>query len=85
MLHKVKKVEYLNGYKLKLKFNDQKIKIVDFSDWLNDGKGYLIPLKDIEYFKKVALDEFEYTIIWPNGADFCPDVLYEIGKDEDSS
>ena len=83
MLHKVKKVEYLNDFKLKLKFNDQKTKIVDFSDWLSDGEGYLIPLKNIEYFKKVKLDDFEYTICWPNGADFCPDALYDIGKETD--
>jgi len=42
---------------------------------------YLKPLKKIDYFKKVRVDDCQYTICWPNGADFCPDVLYEVGKE----
>lgn len=74
MLHTVKKVEYVEGYKLKLKFNDGKIKIVDF-----EAKNMFMPLKNVEYFKKVRADGT--TIVWPNGLDLCPDVLYEKGKD----
>ena len=81
MLIRVKKVNYLDGYKLKIVFSDSKTKVVDFENWIRDGKGYLLPLKDIEYFKKVDIDDCHYTICWPNGADFCPDVLYEIGED----
>lgn len=77
MLHKIEKVEYVDGYKLKLKFNDNTKKIVDLESWILEGRGYLLPLKDIEYFKKVQLDEFQYSICWPNGADFCPDSLYD--------
>jgi len=72
MLHKIKKVKYVEGYKLKLQFNDKKTKIVDFEDWIRKGRGYFIPMKNLEYFKKVRLDDFHYTICWPNGADFCP-------------
>jgi hypothetical protein len=32
-------------------------------------------------FKKVRVDDSQYTICWPNGADFCPDVLYESGEE----
>lgn len=81
MLQRIKRVEYLEGYKLKLFFRNNKIKIVDFEKWIRKGKGYLLPLKNIEYFKKVRIDDCQYTICWPNGADFCPDVLYELGKE----
>lgn len=79
MLVRVKKVKYLSDYKLKIIFSDGKTKIIDFENWIREGKGYLKPLKNLEYFKKVKIDDCLYTICWPNGADFCPDVLYEIG------
>lgn len=79
MLIRIKKVNYLSEYKLNIAFSDGKTKTVDFENWIREGKGYLKSLKDIEYFKKVEIDDCHYTICWPNGADFCPDVLYEIG------
>jgi hypothetical protein len=42
-----------------------------------DGPIYE-PLKDPEYFRRVEVDEIAGTICWPNGADFCPDVVYEV-------
>jgi len=81
MLHTVKGVEYLNGYKLKLMFDDGKAKVVDFETRLQNAKNMFLPLKDVAYFKKVKSDGT--TLIWPNGLDLCPDALYEKGKDLD--
>lgn len=80
---RVKKVEYVDGYKLKLLFSDKKVKIVDIESIIKKSKGLFHPLKDIDYFKKVSLDDSQYplSICWPNGADLCPDVLYEMGRD----
>lgn len=80
---RVKKVKYLHDYKLEIMFSDKKTKIIDLSDLINEGGFYFDPLKDIEFFKKVSLDDEKYplSICWPNNADICPDVLYEIGKD----
>ena len=77
MLHSVKKVEYVEGYKLKLYFDDRSIKVVDLKEMLKDAKNLFVPLVDLEYFKKVKCDGT--TIYWPNGVDLCPDVLYRIG------
>jgi hypothetical protein len=85
MLKRITKVEYLEDYKLKLFFRDNTIKIVDFEEWVKNGKGYLLPLNNIKYFKKVRVDDCQYTICWPNGADFCPDVLYEMGEEVKST
>ena len=79
MLHTVKKVEYLEEYKLKLSFNDRHVKIVNLDDMLKDAKNMLAPLANLSYFKKVKCDGT--TIFWPNGVDLCPDVLYKMGED----
>lgn len=83
MLHKVKKMEYLEDYKLKLTFNDKKEKIVDLKD-LSERYGpqtVFYPFRDLEFFKSVKLDKKLGTLVWPNGADLCPDALYREGKD----
>ncbi len=79
MMIRISSVEYLNEYKLKVLFSDGTRKILDFENWINEGGAYMLPLRDVKYFKKVKMDEFNYTICWPNGADFSPDALYEMG------
>jgi hypothetical protein len=77
--HTIKKVEYIDGYKLKLTFDDRRVKVVDLFGMLRKAKNMLPPLKDLDYFKRVSCDGT--TVVWPNGVDLCPDVLYETGKD----
>lgn len=74
-MHAVKRINSIDGYKLNLTFNDNKTKIVDVEAYLD--KGIFLIVKDPGYFKKVKI--IGSTIAWPNGADFCPDTLYEIG------
>ncbi|MBS0272757.1 MAG: DUF2442 domain-containing protein [Proteobacteria bacterium] len=76
---RIRKAEYLEGHKIRLLFNDNKTKIVDLEKELL-GPLYE-PLKDVEYFKQVSVDEDFITIQWPNGADFSPNFLYKIGKE----
>ncbi len=79
-LVRVKSVEYVDGYKLRLTFTNGKIKVVDLTYIFKDNAGhYFEPLRDLERFKEVYCDYG--TICWPNEADFCPDLLYKIGKD----
>ncbi|MDE3046031.1 MAG: DUF2442 domain-containing protein [Verrucomicrobiota bacterium] len=72
------KVEYVSGYKLKLTFSDKTIKIVDLEEKVKHGKRIFLPLKDLDYFKQVAVDDCQLSICWPNGADICPDTLYQM-------
>jgi hypothetical protein len=78
-LIRVKSVEYVDGYKLKLTFTNGEIKIVDFTYIFKGNAGhYFEPLRDLERFKEVYCDYG--TICWPNEADFCPDLLYKLGE-----
>ena len=36
------------------------------------------PLEDPVFFKQVQVDPEAGTILWPNGVDFCPGVLYAL-------
>jgi hypothetical protein len=66
--------EYLEKYKLKLKFNNDEIKEVDLKDELY-GEIFE-PLKDIQKFKNFFISQ--NTIEWDNGADFAPEFLYSL-------
>ncbi len=80
---RIKKFEYVDNYKLRILFSDGKTKLVDLEDKVKRAKGIFSPLKKVDYFKKVSLDECHLSICWPNGADICPDVLYTMGIEED--
>ena len=75
MFIEVTKADYLDGYRVKLLFNNGETKIADLSQSLNGA--VFAPLKDIEFFKRFTI-KFN-TIEWENGADFAPEYLYEIG------
>lgn len=75
---RVENAEYVKGYEIRILFSDGKVKVVDFTYFLNDAKGLLRDLLDLEYFQSFKIDDT--TLVWPNEMDFCPDMLYEIGK-----
>jgi hypothetical protein len=75
-MHAVKRVKYIEDYKLMLTFENNESKIVNLRSYLN--KGIFLELRDVAYFRRVRIAGS--TIVWPNEADFCPDVLYDIGK-----
>ncbi|HBU08298.1 MAG: hypothetical protein A2Y42_01640 [Omnitrophica WOR_2 bacterium GWB2_45_9] len=77
-MHWIINVSYLDGYKLKLKFENNEYKVVDLQSYL-EGKIFE-PLKNISYFKSVTLNRDIDTVVWPNNADFSPDFLYEISQ-----
>ncbi len=80
-MHLVKRINGIEGYKINLTFNDRKTKVVDLEPYLD--KGVFLPLRNPDYFKRVKISG--NTLVWPNEADFCPDVLYEIGKNAKSA
>jgi hypothetical protein len=65
-----------DGYKVHLKFADGLAADVDLSYLVGCGEVFE-PLRDIEFFRKLRVDEFGSTIEWPNEADIAPETLYD--------
>jgi len=73
---RIRSVLPLEGFNVKLTFTDGSEREVDLAPYLNGP--IFEPLKnDPEVFRSVRVDDELGTIVWPNGADICPDVLYE--------
>jgi hypothetical protein len=62
---KVTAVKPLDGYKLEIELNDRVVRAVDCSFLLHGTLGE--PLKDLDYFRQVRVDDDARTIVWPNG------------------
>ena len=77
-MHWVKEASYVEGYKLRIRFDNDEVRLVDLTDHLDGGIFEL--LKDISYFKSFEINRDIDTVVWPNEADFSPDFLYEIGE-----
>ena len=74
----VAEAAHLGGYKLKIRFDNGEVRVVDLQPHL-DGPIFE-PLKDPEFFKSFHVNRDIDTVAWPNNADFSPDFLYEIGQ-----
>jgi hypothetical protein len=67
--------EIIGAYTLRLRFEDDLERTIDFSPVL---AGELLgPLHDRMLFDQVHLDIEAHTLVWPNGADFDPAILYD--------
>jgi hypothetical protein len=77
-LIKVIEAEYLGEYKIRLTFNNGKIRDVDLKGKLN-GEVFRT-LQNINIFMQFRVDKELGTIVWPNGADLAPYSLYDLGK-----
>jgi len=69
---------HLQDHTLKIRFDSGDEVEVDLWNEL-DGPVFE-PLRDPTFFKRFRLSAETGTIEWPNGADFAPEFLREIGK-----
>ncbi|MCL4482238.1 MAG: DUF2442 domain-containing protein [Bacteroidetes bacterium] len=82
MILNVTYAEYKGEYQIFLIFNDGESVLVDLEDTIkNDSRKIFVPLQDLAYFKtfKISLN----TITWDNEADFAPEFLLELGKQQE--
>ena len=79
MIH-IKSVKYISDFKLYVAFDDGTEGEVDLKGHL-EGPIFE-PLKDKDYFSKVAVDPELETIVWPNGADLAPEFVKELHNNQ---
>ncbi len=68
-------VELLNDYRVRLGFSTGEQKEVNLDPLLR-GPIFEPLRRDPTLFRAVRVDDELGTIVWPNGADMDPDVLY---------
>ena len=79
MLPRVTGVRHLKDYRLEITFSDSTIAELDFRGRIVGRGGVFRPLENVDVFAQVGVDAEAGTLVWPNGVDFCPDVLYAEG------
>ena len=70
---KIVKAEYVEDYVLRLTFNNDEVRLMDFAPLME--KGICQKLRDLDYFKSFTLDHF--TVDWNDEIGFAPRFLYE--------
>ncbi len=73
MLTKIRRIEKLGGFRLRLHFGDGSVGEHDFSSIVREGGPMIEPLRDEVYFSRVFLEFGALT--WPNGFDIAPEWL----------
>jgi hypothetical protein len=75
MIPRVIESTYVKDFTIKIRFADGVEGEVNLRD---EFIGEIFqPLKDISYFKGFTVDPELHTLVWPNGADFAPEFLYD--------
>ena len=76
MILRITIAEVCEPHSLMLDFNDGTRKTVNVRP-LVEGPIFE-PLLEPQYFAQATLDPVCGTVVWPNGADFSPEALYEL-------
>ena len=72
---RVRTVEPLQGFNLRVGFTDGSDRVIDVERYLR-GPIFAPIRRDRAVFETVSVDEELGVIVWPNGADIDSDVLY---------
>ena len=76
-LPRIVQVQVVEPYCVELAFTDGTLGTIDLRSWIFGRGPVFKPLEDPAYFAQARLSQTGGTIEWPNGVDFCPDVLHQ--------
>ncbi len=82
MILHIVEAEVCGQFSLHLTFNDGVQKQVNVLPLL-EGPIFE-PLREPSYFLRMTVDPVGGTVVWPNGADFAPEALYELSEEKSS-
>jgi len=77
MFPRIASVRVVEAYRIELTFTDGSVGQVDLAPSIVGRGGVFEALNDPSVFGQVRVDHESGTIIFPNGVDLDPDVLYE--------
>ena len=84
MIYLIKEIKGVNNFELLLLFNNNEIHKVNLEpklkEWTTSTQSKFGQLLDLNFFKTVRLDKEMETIVWENGIDLCPNVLFEMSE-----
>lgn len=67
--------EYVDGYRIRLRFSNGESGVVDLKDSL--WGAMFESLRETIAFRQFSVSEVLHTICWANDADFAPEFLYD--------
>lgn len=73
---RIRTVELLEGFRVRLEFSDRTTREIDLEPYLH-GPIFAPLRNDSQMFRSVRVDSQMGTLVWDNGADIDPDVLYK--------
>jgi hypothetical protein len=76
MYPRITDVQVRGRYLVELGFTDGSRGTVDLSTWFGEHGGLFLALRDPKFFSRVSVDREAGTIVWPNGVDLDPDMLF---------
>ena len=84
MIYLIKEIKGVNNFELFLLFNNNEIRKVNLEpklkEWTTSPQSKFGQLLNVNFFKTVILDKEMETIVWENGIDLCPNVLYSMSE-----
>lgn len=76
MFPRITEARHVREYVLELTFAGGERGEVDCRDMIAGREGLPAELEDLDTFSRVRVDPEAGTVVWPNGVDFCPVLLY---------
>ena len=76
MYPRIKSVKHIADFQLQIEFTNGEEGMLDLRAQIVGRGGVFKQLQDVAFFAQVQVDTASGTLVWPNGVDVDPDVLY---------